>query len=343
MDKVSIIIPTYNRSLLLEETILSVINQDYQNWELLIVDDYSTDDTQDLVESYIQKDERIKLLKNTRTKGAQGARNTGILAAQSKYIILLDSDDLLSPNCLSKRVSFIQKQSDLDFFAFPTAIFKKKPGDTPLLWNYLHRDDDLLRFLRQDMPFHTCGVIWKKEALIELGLMDEALPCWQEWDIYVRALISDFSYAKSPDKINFIDSYFRSHDGESISKHTKKETHLVAISHLILKTAEALNGKGLLKKEEVSHELAKLGARHTFQMMVHHQQYQEGIIFFKKLLSFISVSGFTKKAWTFYLHYRFNQHYPLVLRKLLDWIKIFGKTYQLFYVRSTFAQAQYDK
>lgn len=338
---VSIIVPTYNRSFILEETILSVINQDYLDWELLIVDDYSTDGTQNLVEIYTLKDKRVKLLKNARTKGAQGARNTGILAAQSKYIILLDSDDLLSPNCLSKRVSFIQKQSDLDFFAFPTAIFKKKPGDTPLLWNYLHRDDDLLRFLRQDMPFHTCGVIWKKEALIELGLMDETLPCWQEWDIYVRALINGLSYTKAPDEKYFVDSYFRSHDNDSISKHTKKETHLLIISDLILKIAKLLKSKALIEEKEVRLELVRLGARHTFQMMVHHKKYQEGITFFERVLSDINESFITKKLWLLYISYRFNHHYPLIMRKTLDGMKYLGYKFQLFNTKSTFAKAEY--
>lgn len=341
MDKVSIIIPTYNRAFILEETILSVVHQDYPNWELLIVDDHSTDDTKNLVEIYSLKDKRIKLLKNTRTKGAQGARNTGILAAEGKYIILLDSDDLLASDCLSKRIKFIQKQSDLDFYAFPTAIFKKKPGDTPHLWNYLHRDHDLLRFLRQDMPFHTCGVLWKKESLIELGLMDEALPCWQEWDIYVRALIKGLSYTKSPDEKYFIDSYFRSHDEESISKHTKKEIHLFAISDLILKTAKYLKSSGFMKRADVGLELVKLAARHTFQTMVHHQKYDEGIFFFKQVLGYVEESSITKKLWSFYILYRFNHHYPLLIRKTLDSLKYLGYKFQLFNTKSTFAKAEY--
>ncbi|EPY14036.1 glycosyltransferase family 2 protein [Paenibacillus alvei] len=92
-DLVSIVIPTFNRGDLIPRAIKSVLQQSYQNWELIIVDDGSTDGTKDLIDNYMRQDGRIKYLSNKRMKGPGGARNTGILHSTGKYIAFLDSDD----------------------------------------------------------------------------------------------------------------------------------------------------------------------------------------------------------------------------------------------------------
>ncbi len=91
--KVSIIMPTYNRFDVISNAIESVIQQSYRNWELLIIDDGSEDDTESLVRKYCEKDSRIKFLKNNRKKGVCGARNTGLLASTGEYIAYLDTDN----------------------------------------------------------------------------------------------------------------------------------------------------------------------------------------------------------------------------------------------------------
>lgn len=90
---VSVIIPTFNREKVLPKTIDSVINQTYENWELLIVYDKSTDDTKKVVMDYAKKDNRIKYLLNNGNKGPGAARNFGINNCNGKYIAFLDSDD----------------------------------------------------------------------------------------------------------------------------------------------------------------------------------------------------------------------------------------------------------
>ena len=90
---VSIIIPTYNRAKLLPRTINSVLKQNYKNWELIVIDDRSTDNTKELIEGYSKKDSRIKYVLNYHKKGPGGARNCGIENAKGKYIAFLDSDD----------------------------------------------------------------------------------------------------------------------------------------------------------------------------------------------------------------------------------------------------------
>lgn len=105
--KVSIIIPNYNCGKFLEETINSVINQTYQNWELLIVDDCSTDNSVEVIKKCIEKDERIKLFVNEKNSGAAASRNLALREASGQWIAFLDSDDLWLPEKLEKQLAFM--------------------------------------------------------------------------------------------------------------------------------------------------------------------------------------------------------------------------------------------
>ena len=91
---VSIITPSYNSAKFIAETIYSVQNQTYPNWEMIIVDDGSSDDTEDVVLSIIENDNRIQFHKLSQNSGPAVARNTGIEKAKGNYIAFLDSDDL---------------------------------------------------------------------------------------------------------------------------------------------------------------------------------------------------------------------------------------------------------
>lgn len=105
---VTIVTPSYNTERFVGETIKSVINQTYQNWEMIIIDDCSTDNSIETIRSF--NDERIKLFVNETNIGAALSRNFAIREAKGKWIAFLDSDDLWHPNKLEKQVSFMEKK-----------------------------------------------------------------------------------------------------------------------------------------------------------------------------------------------------------------------------------------
>lgn len=105
--KVSVIMPNYNCGKYLEETVNSVINQTYRNWELLIVDDCSTDNSVEVIKNLQSKDDRIKLFINEKNSGAAASRNRAMREASGKWIAFLDSDDLWTPDKLEKQLSFM--------------------------------------------------------------------------------------------------------------------------------------------------------------------------------------------------------------------------------------------
>lgn len=108
-NKVSIITPSYNSSRYISQTIESVLVQTYENWEMIIVDDVSPDHSNEIIEEYAKKDNRIKLIKLEKNSGAANARNEGIQQAVGKYIAFLDSDDIWLPEKLTKQIEFMHK------------------------------------------------------------------------------------------------------------------------------------------------------------------------------------------------------------------------------------------
>ncbi|MGN8646375.1 glycosyltransferase family 2 protein [Gracilibacillus sp. HCP3S3_G5_1] len=111
---VSVITPTYNSETYIRETIESVQKQTYPNWEMVIVDDGSTDQTTSIIEAYQKEDDRIRLICLEKNQGAAVARNTAIEHAQGRYIAFLDSDDQWLPEKLERQLAFM-KEHDYAF------------------------------------------------------------------------------------------------------------------------------------------------------------------------------------------------------------------------------------
>lgn len=119
--KISIITPVYNCEKLIGNTIETVINQTYTNWEMLLVDDCSTDNSEKIIEEYIRKDNRIKYFKLEQNSGAAVARNYALEKSEGRFIAYLDSDDLWKPEKLEKQVDFMLKHN----YAFSCTDYEK--------------------------------------------------------------------------------------------------------------------------------------------------------------------------------------------------------------------------
>lgn len=108
---VSIITPSYKSKKFIAETIESVLAQTYTKWEMIIVDDVSPDNSNEIIEKYTAQDSRIKLIKLEKNSGPALARNRAIAVANGRYIAFLDADDIWMPEKLTKQISFMQKNS----------------------------------------------------------------------------------------------------------------------------------------------------------------------------------------------------------------------------------------
>lgn len=119
---VSVIIPTFNSEKYISDTIVSVQKQTYQNWEIVIVDDCSTDRTQDIILNFSKSDKRIKFYPLERNSGAGIARDFAVSKASGLYISFLDSDDLWKPEKLEKQLDFMKKNNSPFTFSFYDCI-----------------------------------------------------------------------------------------------------------------------------------------------------------------------------------------------------------------------------
>lgn len=137
---VSIIMPTCNSAKTVSESIESVLAQSYKNWQLLITDDCSQDDTLDIIQNFVNKDTRIKVYKNTVNLGAGLTRNHSIEHASGKYIAFLDADDIWLPAKLEKQIQFMQDNNYVFTYTkyqmFKTGEQKGKIINPSLTTNY---------------------------------------------------------------------------------------------------------------------------------------------------------------------------------------------------------------
>ena len=184
---VSIIVPSYNKELFIADTLYSVINQTYQHWELLIIDDVSTDGTNDVVNTIKQTDSRIIFHLNDVNRGANYSRNYGLKIAKGKFIIFLDADDVLEKTCLEQRLKHIEN-TNLDFAVFTMQVFLKKIGDSTSMWKP-NSNKPLNDFLKHQLPWQTMQPIWRKEFLINLGGFNENFSRMQDVELHTRALL----------------------------------------------------------------------------------------------------------------------------------------------------------
>ncbi|MFB3389173.1 glycosyltransferase family 2 protein [Flavobacterium sp. LAR06] len=186
---VSIIIPTYNRANIIGKTLDSICAQTYQNWECIIIDDGSTDNTDFVVAEYTEKDSRFNYFAkpNYKPKGASSCRNYGLDNAKGRYIIFLDSDDVLLNFCVENRISKIQKNQENDFWVFPMFIQNENQNKhavkIPISNNYLNE------FLSYKIYWQTMCTTWDINFIKKLNGFNELYPRLNDPEVHIRAMI----------------------------------------------------------------------------------------------------------------------------------------------------------
>ncbi len=177
---VSVILPTYNRAYLLLETIRSILDQDYKNIELIIVDDGSTDNTSDVIKE--NKDNRIVYLKK-QNRGPASARNFGIKRARGKYIAFCDDDDIFLPGKLKHQINFLEKNSYLAF-CYTNGIIVQNGKHTKFIPKLTQ--NTLSDILFENSQILTPSVVVKTKIIKNLGGFNESIPFCEDYDLWLR-------------------------------------------------------------------------------------------------------------------------------------------------------------
>jgi glycosyltransferase involved in cell wall biosynthesis len=186
-----VIIPAYNRAGLLKRAVESVLRQTFQDFEVIIVDDASTDNTQEIIKEY--NDRRINCLRHSANKGGGAARNTGIMAAGGDFIAFLDSDDEWLPQKLEKQfLAFagLPPAYGLVYTGFWRINGERRryvPGET-----MLPISGSVYKSLLNRNFAGTSTALVKKKYLLKAGLFNESLPRFQDWELWLR--LAGFCY-----------------------------------------------------------------------------------------------------------------------------------------------------
>jgi len=184
MPEVSIIIPTHNRAELLPRAIATVLNQTFQDFEIIVVDDASEDNTQDIMKNFA--DQRIRYIRHEINKGVATARNTGILNSQGRYIAFLDDDDEWLPGKLEKQFELLEK-SPIVGVAY-TGSFAIEASSRKILNQLSPREKGNIfdKICIQKSIAPTSTFFLRKECFEKVGLFDASLDFGEDFDMWLR-------------------------------------------------------------------------------------------------------------------------------------------------------------
>ena len=169
--KLSIIVPIYNIEQYIDECILSVINQNYKNFELILVDDGSPDRCGEIIDSYATQNHRIKVI-HKKNGGLSDARNAGLAKATGDYILFLDGDDTLYNGCLEKINQLLTDNKNVDLLSCNFCVYGKQCENNDLVVNDIYSLNDYIKLIN-DIPWSAWRNVYKKKIFKDSSLVFE--------------------------------------------------------------------------------------------------------------------------------------------------------------------------
>ena len=197
MPVVSVVIPTYNRAELLPRTIDSVLDQTFEKFEVIVVDDDSMDDTADVVRQY--NDDRVHYIRHGQNRGGSAARNTGIEAATGEFVAFLDDDDVWRANKLDAQIERYER-ADEEVGVVYTGIENVDSERRTNAMKTPQKEGNVTKQLLLDNFIGTFSAVMIDAETIEAtGLLDERFPSWQDWEYYLRLSgVAEFAAVTEP-------------------------------------------------------------------------------------------------------------------------------------------------
>ena len=284
IPKVTIIMATFNRAHFIEETLLSVQNQTFVDWECFIIDDGGTDNTNEVIAPMLEQDSRFQFLKRADAykKGLSGCRNYGLDLAKGEYIVFFDDDDIVHPDNLKIGVELIEIHH-VDFCHYQKLSFE---GKKPLIQNSLIKvqqyltKEDLEKVITQKIGLASCTVLWSKKSFNKIRF-NESLLYAEEWECYSRMISENFKGIIIRNVLYYNRKHADSNTGEfyrnnPIRRASKKEAIVLVI-------------KNMKEKELLSPSIL----RYFVTMAIDFKEYD----LFNQILNIVELPTFEKLKW----------------------------------------------
>lgn len=300
--KVSIIMATYNRAHFIVETLLSVQNQTFLNWECLIIDDGGSDNTFEVISPLLAKDLRFTFLKrpDNYAKGLPGCRNFGLDSAKGEFIIFFDDDDIVHPQNLEICTQELEAPN-IFFCRYVREVFEgdfDNNFDFSKAYTSFEISKSLIgEVLFHKIPFNSCAVIWRRECF-EKNRFIETLMYAEEWELYSRILSQDFKGISIEKCLFFGRKHPESNTGEFYRNNSIRRASKAAAILLVI---ENLQDKNLLSKPILRYFISMSSGFKEFDL-------------FSKILHLLKAKTAQKIKWKIF-------YYTLPLRMPLYKIK----------------------
>ena len=308
---ISIIIPTYNRAFIIRETLNSILVQTYPYWECIIVDDGSKDNTFEVVNEYVNKDNRFSLFNRPENiiKGPNSCRNYGFSRSKGDFIKWFDSDDLLAVEALEKIVSNIELSTDvvvssLEYINFDGNFLNKKHN---FISNNLIED-----YIVGRVTFFTFTPTWSRSFVLEQAeIFDENITNLDDWDFNLRMLYAnpEIVFLDEPLIRYRVHTNSLSHEiaklnfNEINSEITAREKHLTLIKTNKKANVIVLKNFIILRYKYFFREAMVQKNKHRFF-------YLKNLL--KKELAILDFKGVIKTLFGFVIFSIFNKGYKLL-------------------------------
>ena len=185
MAKVSVIMSVFNSGTLLKEAVQSIQNQSFKDFEFLIVNDGSTDETRESLKCFSEDDDRIQIFDNKKNKGLAASLNMAWKQASGDFIARMDADDISEPERLEKQYVFLKKKQDVCVLGTNASLINRK---NETIGKSIRREshESLVRHMPTENPFFHSSVMMRKEFLLATGGYDEKFRRSQDYDLWSR-------------------------------------------------------------------------------------------------------------------------------------------------------------
>ncbi|MCG3154499.1 MAG: hypothetical protein DKINENOH_01093 [bacterium] len=215
---VSIIIPTYNYGHFIAQTLDSVLEQTFQDWECLIVDDGSTDETFQVVKRCLDKDKRFRYHAHQSNQGLSAARNTGLKESKGKYIQILDADDVLEKRKIEIHATYLENHPEVDIVYGNVRYFRtentgeklfgrwRNSGEAPWMPETSGKGYSVLETLVRRNIMVVNAPLFRKSVFDDVGIFDEELYSRSDWDYWIRCAEKGkyFQYLEMPQTLALV-------------------------------------------------------------------------------------------------------------------------------------------
>lgn len=243
---ISIITPCYNQASFIAETIESVIAQSFSKWELVIIDDGSTDSSAEIIKKYIERDSRIRYFYQ-KNSGPSVARNYGAKMSNGSFLLFLDGDDVLSSNYLKIAFEYMESHLDCTLFTTYFDFIGDRNGDSRISYiNY--------KLLLIENSIVCCSML-RKSDFLSIGGFDVNMRGYEDWELFIRLLYKNKKVYQEPQFL----FHYRIHNSNNSVNSIAKQKNDILTSYIFVKNIDKYveffgSPQHIIKKyEELSH------------------------------------------------------------------------------------------